>query len=123
MTQAYWFWPILILCSAAAAVSVSLTDNIMPLRHLIVLWFMAVCPGMALVRLLDVKDELTEWILAIAVSLSLDASVAVVMLYTGQWSPTVGLMIIVSISAFGVVLQLWRAGGVRADGKASSERN
>jgi hypothetical protein len=60
---------------------------------------------MALVRLLQIEEPMTEVTLAVALSLALDALVAGTMLYTGVWSPPWGLMLLICISVVGVTLQ------------------
>ncbi len=78
----------------------------MALRPLIVLWFLLVCPGMALVRFLRLREPIAEWTLAIAVSLVLDALVASVQLYAGRWSPILSLSILIELCAVGALVQL-----------------
>ena len=101
-----WLWPATIVLSAAAAALVTFGADDSPLRPPIALWFLLVCPGMAFVRLLRVRDGLTEWALAIALSLALDAIVAIVMLYTGAWAPRWGLVILIGLSVAGAALQV-----------------
>lgn len=79
----------------------------MALRPLIVLWFLLVCPGMALVRFLRLREPIAEWTLAIAVSLVLDALVASVQLYAGRWSPTLTLNILIGLCVAGALVQLF----------------
>ena len=61
---------------------------------------------MSFVRLLHLSDRVTEWTLAIALSLAIDAAVSMIMLYAGKWSPTLGLAAIIVLSAVGVGYQL-----------------
>jgi len=68
-------------------------------------WFLFLCPGMAFVRLLRVGESLTELTLALALSLAINAIVAITMLYTGTWSPKWGLGIVIGISMCGAALQ------------------
>ena len=75
------------------------------MRPFIVLWFLCVCPGMALVRFLRLAEPVVEWILAIALSFAVDAMVAGVLLYAGRWSPTGTLEILMGISLGGAILQ------------------
>lgn len=72
-------------------------------RALIVFSFMLICPGMAFVRLLNVKDSLITITLAVALSLAIDAVVAMIQLYSQQWSPTFGLVILIAISFIGLL--------------------
>lgn len=101
-----WLWPIILIVSAIA-VTMMVTANVTnPVRLLLALWFLLVCPGMAYVRLFKFKDIPIEWTLAFALSLALDAFVSIVMLYAGRWSPTWGLIILASITLIGALLQL-----------------
>src|SRR5207253_10940952 len=65
MTLRPRLWRPLIAASAAAAVGVTYAGVGAPLRPLVVLWFLAVCPGMALVRLLRLRDSVSELVLAV----------------------------------------------------------
>jgi hypothetical protein len=89
-----WLWPALLGASAAGAALVSLADVQAPIRTVLTLWFLMVCPGMACVRLLRLRRPLYEWSLAIALSLALDMLVAEAPLYLGWWSPRAGLLVL-----------------------------
>ncbi|HEU0113475.1 MAG TPA: hypothetical protein VFQ80_02300, partial [Thermomicrobiales bacterium] len=88
-----WRWPLAIVGSAAATAAVTLAPPGNPLRLAVVFWFLFICPGMAVVRLLGLRDHVTELTLALALSLALDAIVAGAMLYLGMWSPAATLMV------------------------------
>jgi hypothetical protein len=77
-----------------------------PLRFVVAFWFLLVCPGMALVPLMRLRDRIAEWTLAIALSLALDALVAGAMVFFGAWSPERGLIILVAVSLIGALLQV-----------------
>ena len=103
-----WLWPAVIALSAIAVAAVTFGGGAPALRPAIALWFLAICPGMALVRLLDVGDTAAELTLAIALSLILDAIVAIVILYAGLWSPRAGLLVLIALSLAGAALQVAR---------------
>ena len=100
------FWPKIIAISAIGAGAVVLTDSLPTLRYTFTLWFLLVCPGMAYVRLLHIRDRVTEWTLAIGLSLAIDATVSIVMLYAGKWSPNFALAALIAVTAGGVAFQL-----------------
>jgi hypothetical protein len=100
-----WLWPATIVLSAASVALVVFAGVAAPARPLIALWFLLLCPGMALVRLMRVGGIATELSLAVALSLALDALVAGVMIYTKTWAPTRGLLVLIAISVVGAVLQ------------------
>ena len=100
-----WLWPATILLSAAGIALTFFAGVAAPARPFVALWFLLLCPGMALVRLLRVGGVATELTLAIALSLVLDTLVAMVMIYTGTWSPGAGLIVLIGISVFGALLQ------------------
>jgi uncharacterized membrane protein len=99
-------WPILIIGSALGVGLVVLGNVISPVRHVIALWFLLVCPGMAFVRLLRIKDPISEWTLAVALSLTTGSILATTMIYAKLWSPKWGLGILIGISVFGAILQV-----------------
>jgi len=73
-------------------------------RAPITLWFLAICPGMALVRLLQLDQPVAEVMLAFALSLSLAGLIPAVFLYLGAWSPGWSLATLVAISGTALAL-------------------
>jgi hypothetical protein len=106
MTRLAWLWPIVITLSLIAAVSAIVADLPQPLRAAIVLWFIFVCPDMAFVRLLRLKEAWIEWVLAVALSMAIDLLVAAFILYVGLWSPVWILVVIAILTLAGVLFQL-----------------
>ena len=104
--RAAWLWAVAIVGSAVITVLLTLADLRSPVRVVSALWFLLVCPGMAVVRVLRVRDAVAEWTLAVALSLGLDALVAEAMLYAGVWSPASALLVLTGIGIAGAVLQL-----------------
>ncbi len=102
-------WPVIILLSAIAAGIVNFITPVMVGRPLIVMWFLFVCPGMALVRFRRDDTSAVQWTLAIALSLTLDALVAGALLYAGKWSIGASLAIIMALSMVGAIVQLARS--------------
>lgn len=106
MSRLPWLWPAVISLSAAAAALVTFGQVPAPLRSIVGFWFLLVCPGMAFVRLLRLKEGIAEWTLAIALSLAMDALVAGSMVYAGAWSPAGGMLVLVAASLAGALLQV-----------------
>ena len=105
MSARAMLWPPLIAASALAALAVTYAGATGPVRPLVALWFLAVCPGMALVRLLGLRDLLAELVLAVAVSLSLETIVATALVYAGSWSPQTTLDVFAGIALAGAAAQ------------------
>lgn len=101
-----WLWPAIIVLSTAAAALVTFEIAYTPLRPFIVLWFLFVCPGMALVLFFHLEETVVEWVLALALSIAIDAIVAGILLYAGRWSPPVTLGILMGLSLGGVILHI-----------------
>ncbi len=101
-----YLWPVGILLWLIVACLVTFVLPDTALRPIIVLSFLLICPGMALSRLLRLKNALIELLLGIALSITLDSIVACVLLYTGQWSPTFILEILLVLSLAGSVGQV-----------------
>jgi len=101
-----WLGPAIIILSTVAAGLVTFVVIDTAVRPFIVLWFLFVCPGMALVRFFRLEELVVEWILALALSFAVDAIVAGVLLYAGRWSPTATLEILMGISLGGAILQI-----------------
>jgi heme/copper-type cytochrome/quinol oxidase subunit 4 len=73
---------------------------------MVAFWFLLICPGMAFVRLLGIRERLTELIVAIALSMALDTAVSETMVLTKRWSPEWGLVVLIGMSAAGAALQI-----------------
>ncbi len=106
MMRNYWFWPIIIVCSALGAGLAMLSQMESPWRVVLSFWFLLVCPGMAYIRFLQIRDRIVEFTLAIALSLALDTVVTEFMLYAGVWWSYGALSVLGSLSVGGAVLQL-----------------
>jgi hypothetical protein len=103
------FWPVLIIFSAVLAGIFVWSNSGGILRSILLFWFILICPGMALIRLLQLKDLLSEWVLAVVLSLVLSALVAEFMVVTHLWSPPTGLAVLIGISLMGAALQIIKA--------------
>jgi hypothetical protein len=100
------FWPILIIFSAIFSGLLAWSDSESAVRPIFLAWFVLVCPGMAVVGLLRLRDLVTEIVLSIALSLALGTLVAELQVLTRQWSPATVLAILIGISLVGALLQL-----------------
>jgi hypothetical protein len=94
-------WPPVLLCSCAASALMTWGWMSSPLRPAVTTWFLLVCPGMALVRLLPSRGILAQLVLAVATSLTLETLVAEATLEAKVWSPsaTLGLLIVLIVAA------------------------
>jgi hypothetical protein len=101
-----WLWQVIIILSAIAAALVTFVFPQTPLRQIVVIWFLFICPGMMLVRFLRLNQSVVEWVLALALSLAIDAIVSGIVLYAGKWSPVAILGIIIGLSLAGAITQL-----------------
>lgn len=99
-------WPLAIVISALATAGFVFFDAGGPLRAPVTLGFLLICPGMAFIPLLRLKDAAHELILAVALSLALDLIVAAALLYTGLWFPPFIMAILIGLSLIGVQCQL-----------------
>ncbi len=99
-------WPVAIMLSAAIVGALAVGGTGSPLRPIVTLGFLTVCPGMAIIRLLQLEDVLTELTLAVAFSIALDSLVAGTMLYVGWWSPRWALGLLLGVSVIGAACQL-----------------
>lgn len=101
-----WMWPLIIIASTIVINVMVFADMSTPLRPLLAIWFVCVCPGLALVRLLRLSDGWSEMALSIALSLTLAIIVVTTLLYAGWWSHKAGLVILSTISVTGATAQL-----------------
>ena len=103
-----WWGPVAI-ASAILAGALDASGTHSPVRLAVTLWFLLVCPGMALVRLLRLDDAAAELAIAVAVSLALAVGAASILLYSGRWSPDTTLGILIAITVVAAVAPLARA--------------
>ncbi len=100
-----WVWPVVLVLSTLAVSLAAFLNWQSPLRPLITLWFMAVCPGMALLRVFGLRLAAAGWTLAIAFSLALDTAVGIALLYSGRWSWQTALVILVAITLISTLIE------------------
>lgn len=101
-----WLWPAVLISSSLLIGLMALLNWQSPLRVWMALWFMVICPGMALQRLMGFRLSIQGWSLAIAFSLALDTLVGIILLYSGNWSWELGLGILVSLTIVSAILDL-----------------
>ena len=117
-----WVWPAVLVLSALVILVFMYGNLAGPARAWAAGWFLLVCPGMALVRLLRLGDRIAEWTLAIGLSLALGGAVAGSMLYLRAWSPERGLALLAGVTVAGALLQLEAAYGRVAGSLAALRR-
>lgn len=101
-----WLWPFVLIASSLLIGLMAFSNWQSPLRVWIALWFLVICPGMALQRLVGLRLPIQGWSLAIAFSLALDSLVGIILLYSGKWSWELGLGILVSLTIISAILDL-----------------
>ena len=106
MTSRAWRPPVVLLLSTAAVSADLVTHGATPARTLAAVCFLAVAPGLGLVGLLRLSDPWLEAALVPALSLSIAAIVGGVLSYTGSWSPTAAMAILVALSLLGASGQM-----------------
>lgn len=106
MKRLIWLWPTAIILSTFAAGLVNFVFTDVAIRPLIVMWFLFVCPGMSVIRLLHLREAIVEWTLAIALSFALDAIIASIQLYAQLWSPSGTFAVLMVLCFSGAVAQI-----------------
>jgi hypothetical protein len=94
-------WPATMLASCAAIALTTWAWTSAPIRPAVTTWFLLVCPGMALVRLLPDRGLVLRLVLAVAASLALETLVATFMLEAKAWAPsgTLGILLLITVAA------------------------
>jgi hypothetical protein len=90
--------------STIALVVVTLIGAPEIIRGPITVWFIAICPGMAIARLMGLAQPIVELMLGFALSLALAGLVPSVFLYLGAWSSGWSLLVLVAIALVGLTL-------------------
>ena len=101
-------WPAGLVTAAGVVSAVVVAGGQSLPRTLIVVGFLLVCPGLALLRLTGRMDTLATITIAVALSLALEMAVALALSYSGLWSPGAGLALLVSVVIGAAGLDAWR---------------
>src|SRR5215212_8839156 len=91
-------WPATLVGSSLAVALVVFGGFTGPARVVVTLWFLAVCPGMALVGLLDIDETAVRAVLAVSISLTLAALVSIIGLYVGGVGSEDVLVVLIAIT-------------------------
>ena len=106
MQRSSWLWPFILVCwTILAAISLFVVPT-NPLRPVVMLGFLTICPGMALVRHLRLSNAVSELTIAVALSIAIDAIVAALFLYAGHWVPNAIFIVLMEITIVCILLQL-----------------
>jgi hypothetical protein len=100
--------PLLLLLSGPLVLLLVVLDAPTGLRVVPVLTYLAVVPGLTVLRTLRLADRLMEVLLGIGLSLALGVLLAQLMIYVNLWSPTLGLSALVTIASAATSLELYR---------------
>ncbi len=104
--QLRWWHPPMIMLSAIVTYFAAFGHLGAVPSSVIGTWFLFVCPGLVIVHFLRLQEFIVEYVLALALSLAIDAIVAAFLLYVGWWSSTAILYILVSFCLLGAIVQL-----------------
>ncbi len=98
-------WPSILLLSAIAAGIAAFAFPGTIACLVVMAWFLLVCPGMTVVRFLNLREPATEWALAIALSVAIDGLMATIALFAGLWFPPGILGVLIAICIIGSIAQ------------------
>jgi hypothetical protein len=101
-----WVWPIIILLSTLAVTLITFLFPGVGIRPAVIMCFLFLIPGMTIVRFFYIGETAVEWMFAIVLSFTIDAFVAGVILYAGQWSPTHIMSFLIGFCFSGAIAQL-----------------
>jgi hypothetical protein len=119
MSMRTWSPPVIFVSSALAMFEGVVAPDPSPLRTALVLWFLAVCPGLAAIGLLGLRDPWLALAVVPALSFAIDLIVGGVLSYAGVWSASAALTSLVAISAAGALMQDAVAARLAQQGKLS----
>ena len=98
--------PLAITAACAVVAALVYADVDSPVRSLIVLAFLLVVPGLALVRPLGLREPVAELSLAVALSIAISVLVPTALLYGSAWSPGGALAIVLGLTVAGAAVEL-----------------
>jgi uncharacterized membrane protein len=103
-----WSIPLLLAASGWVVLAVTTGAGYSPYRAVAVFAFVLVCPGLAVVRLLPVRDFLERLVLAVALSMSIAALIAETADINDVLQPTHVLVVLAVICSGAAVTELVR---------------
>jgi uncharacterized membrane protein len=105
-----WLAPAIVAASVAAAAVALAIGGGSPLRTALALWFLLLCPGLAVGPLLPIRDTWAMLALVLGLSVAIDTVVVSALMYAGAWSTPVIFSALAAMSLAGAAAQLaWRA--------------
>jgi hypothetical protein len=96
---------LIVASSALAMIEGVAASGASPMRLIAVAWFLTVCPGLAIVGLIGLRDPWLSLAIVPALSFAVDVFVGGILSYTGLWSPSAAILVLVAISVTGAVAQ------------------
>jgi hypothetical protein len=108
VTRTLGLWPSVSLAACALVTLLVAVDAAPAVRGPAVVAFVLLVPGLALVRLLHLRDRLAEHGLANALGIGLAVIVPTTMMYAGAWSPRVAFAIIVGVALCATAVEVVR---------------
>lgn len=114
-------WFLLVVASSVLALIATLAATGDALSMVPLLWFLAVIPGLPFVLMLRARQEpVAFWLTALGLSISLDAVVVEVLLYTDAYSPEAAVFVLVGIAYCGAAIGRLRALDLEAEAAGSA---
>lgn len=105
VSRSMWLCPTMVILSIVAASLVTFVFPDIVVRPVLIMWFLFVCPGMTVVRFFPLSEVVIEWLLALALSIAIDASIAGILLYASWWSPIHIFIVLISFCLIGAMMQ------------------
>jgi hypothetical protein len=105
--------PLVLLLAGPVVLALVVLDAPAWIRAVPVLAYVATAPGIAVIRLLRLRDRPMVVLLGIGFSLALGAIVAQLMIYASVWSPTLGISALAAVASLAAAVDAVRTGGSR----------
>jgi hypothetical protein len=91
-------WPLACASLTGVAAAAVLNGGVPSVRAAVVLPFLLVCPGVAVARLLRLRDRVAELVLGLALSAAIDGGVPGILLYAHAWNVRLAFAIICAVT-------------------------
>lgn len=109
-----YYWPFTILLGGVLVLGAQFAHLVLP--PLLILAYLLICPGMAYIRLIHLQDQVTEWVLAIALSITLITLLSEFMALTAHWSISFAMLWLIGLSWLGAFWQILQIRRLRNSG-------
>jgi uncharacterized membrane protein len=98
-------WLVFVVVISFVTAVMVLSGTVSPLRTVLVFGYMLFVPGWSFVRLLRLYNPAIKWALAVTLSMSIVAVIAMLLMFFDAWSASLGMLLTIAVSIGGSLIR------------------